>query len=88
MRDGYGFSVPPSLVRSRVKQKLVARLPAAALLLESDCPVLGPDPDQRNEPANLTVTLTALSEEKGRSNDALARIIAAGTASLFPRLVQ
>ena len=33
---------------------LVAALPLGALCLESDSPVLGPDRERRNEPANLT----------------------------------
>ena len=44
---GYLFSVPPSVIRSEQKQKLVRRLPLEALCLESDSPVLGPDREAR-----------------------------------------
>jgi len=62
---GYFFSIPPSIVRSRQKQKLVRNLPLSCLLLESDSPVLGPTPDVRNEPANTVVALKAIAELKG-----------------------
>jgi len=64
---GYFFSVPPSVVRSRQKQKLVRGLPLDCLLLETDSPVLGPVPGERNEPANLVVALRAVAEIKGVS---------------------
>ncbi len=61
---GYIFSIPPSVVRSRQKQKLVRLLPLEALALESDSPVLGPEPDQRNEPANVAVSLETIAAIK------------------------
>jgi TatD DNase family protein len=61
---GYFFSVPPSVVRSRQKQKLVRRLPLECLLLESDSPVLGPVPGVRNEPANVARVPDVVAEIK------------------------
>lgn len=61
---GYYFSVPPSIVRSAQKQKLVRRLPLSCLLVETDSPVLGPDPSRRNEPANAKVSVEAIAELK------------------------
>lgn len=62
---GYYFSIPPSIIRSRQKQKLVKHLPLSCLLAESDSPVLGPDPDVRNEPANTLTAIKAVAEIKG-----------------------
>ncbi len=61
---GYFFSIPPSVVRSRQKQKLVKQLPLSCLLVETDSPVLGPSPDQRNEPANIWHSVKAIAALK------------------------
>jgi TatD DNase family protein len=61
---GFFFSIPPSVVRSRQKQKLVKKLPLEALLLETDSPVLGPEPHSRNVPANALVSAKAIAEIK------------------------
>ena len=62
---GYFFSIPSSVVRSRQKQKLVKQLPLSAILVETDSPVLGPEAGVRNEPANLMVSIKAISQIKG-----------------------
>jgi TatD DNase family protein len=62
---GFVFSIPPSIVRSEQKRKLVRVLPLESLALETDSPVLGPDPAARNEPANARLALAAIAEIKG-----------------------
>ncbi len=59
---GFYFSVPPSIVRSKQKQKLVRRLPLSCLLLETDSPVLGPEAGERNEPANVRISARAIAD--------------------------
>jgi TatD DNase family protein len=81
---GYLFSVPPSVVRSDQKQKLVRRLPLESLALESDSPVLGPDRDSRNEPANLTFARDFIAEVHGVSPDRVDEITTANARRLFP----
>jgi TatD DNase family protein len=80
---GYFFSIPPSLVRSRQKQKLVKQLPLGCLLVESDSPVLGPDPQVRNEPANITVAITAIARIKEISEAEVAEAVTENTARLY-----
>ena len=80
---GYFFSVPPSVVRSRQKQKLVKHLPLGCLLVETDSPVLGPDPQVRNEPANLSLAVKAIAGIKGISEQQVAEAVAANTVRLY-----
>lgn len=80
---GFYFSVPPSVVRSPQKQKLVRRLPLSCLLLETDSPVLAPDPRARNEPANLTVALAAICELKDLPREEVAETIHENTRRLY-----
>jgi TatD DNase family protein len=85
VRAGYLFSIPPSVVRSAQKQKLVRQLPLESLLLETDSPVLGPDPAERNEPQNLTVACRAVADLKGISSGEVARVTTENARRLFPR---
>ena len=82
---GYFFSIPPSVVRSPQKQKLVRYLPLECLLLETDSPVLGPDPSLRNEPMNVTIACRAVADLKGVPPEEIARITTANARRLFPR---
>jgi TatD DNase family protein len=80
---GYFFSVPPSVVRSRQKQKLVKQLPLGCMLVETDSPVLGPDPQVRNEPANLPLAVKAIAGIKGISEHQAAEALAENTVRLY-----
>lgn len=82
---GYYFSVPPSIVRSPQKQKLVRHLPLEHLLLESDAPVLGPEKDARNEPCNVWLSCRQVAAIKGVPVEEAARMTTANARRLFPR---
>jgi TatD DNase family protein len=85
VRAGFFFSIPPSVVRSAQKQKLVRSLPLERLLLETDSPVLGPEPTVRNEPGNVTVACQAVAGLKGVTPEEVARITTENARRLFPR---
>jgi len=84
---GFFFSIPPSVVRSRQKQKLVSRLPLSSLLVETDSPVLGASPEERNEPANARVVVEAVSEIKGLSREEVAETLLENTCRLFGKSI-
>ena len=80
---GFYFSIPPSVVRSRQKQKLVKNLPLSCLLVETDSPVLGPTRDERNEPANIRISINAIAEIKGVSEVEIIEAITENTRRLY-----
>jgi TatD DNase family protein len=83
LEAGYFFSIPPSIVRSRQKQKLVRHLPLDSLLVETDSPVLGPEPAVRNEPANLAFAVRAIADIKAVPEEAVIEAVVANTRHLY-----
>ena len=83
---GFFFSIPPSVVRSRQKQKLVKQLPLTCMLIETDSPVLGKDPNERNEPANATIVVDAISQIKDVSPEKVAEQAFENTIKLYGKL--
>jgi len=84
---GYYFSIPPSIVRSRQKQKLVKNIPLSCLLVETDSPVLGPDPKERNEPANVLISIKAIAELKNISEDEVIEAVSENTRQLYGNIL-
>jgi len=80
---GYFFSIPPSIVRSEQKQKLVKALPLELLLLESDAPVLAPIKDVRNEPANIRVSAEWIARLKNVSIDKVIEVTSESSKRIF-----
>jgi len=80
---GFFFSVPPSIVRSVQKQKLVSRLPLSCLLVETDSPVLGPEAAGRNEPANARLSVQAISQIKDLPLSEVAAAVTDNTIRLY-----
>ncbi|NNL76432.1 MAG: TatD family hydrolase, partial [Desulfobacterales bacterium] len=80
---GWFFSIPPSIVRSAQKQRLVRALPLDAMALESDSPALGPDPTRRNEPSNLTLVVQAIAELKKETEQTVLQVTTRNAQRLF-----
>ena len=64
-------------------QKLVRRLPLSSLMVETDSPVLGPVPKERNEPANATLAIQAIAELKEIAKEEVVETVAENTRRLY-----
>lgn len=53
---GHYLSIPANAKRSESFTRMLQTLPRTQLLLETDCPYLGPERDQTNEPQNVRLT--------------------------------
>ncbi|MBN2430154.1 MAG: TatD family hydrolase [Acidobacteria bacterium] len=80
---GYLFSIPPSVIRSHQKQKLVRQLPLEALATETDSPVLGPEPGRRNEPAHIPLVVQTVADLKQVPPAQVREMMAANARRLF-----
>jgi TatD DNase family protein len=80
---GFFFSIPPSVVRSAQKQKLVKILPLSHILIETDSPVLGPTPGERNEPANALVSVRAIADLKNLREEEVIETAIENTRRLY-----
>ncbi len=83
---GYFFSIPPSVVRSPQKQKLVRQLPLSCLLFETDSPVLGPDSGQRNEPKNALLSAEMIGKLKNVGLEEVLETVWKNTQRLYGEL--
>ncbi|MFC1705880.1 TatD family hydrolase [Planctomycetota bacterium] len=80
---GFFFSIPPSITRSKQKQKLVRRLPLECLLLETDSPVLGPNREERNEPSNVRIAAEEVASFTTSTLEEVARVTTANARRVF-----
>ncbi len=80
---GWMFSIPPTVVRSAQKQRLVRALPLEALALESDSPALGPEPGKRNEPANLEMVVQHIAAIKRETGETVREVTTGNARKLF-----
>ncbi|RIB23805.1 putative deoxyribonuclease TATDN3-like protein [Gigaspora rosea] len=83
---GFFFSIPPSIVRSPQKQKLVAAIPLSNLLLETDSPALGPEQGVDNEPDSIVISATEIAKVKKIDVSDVIRQTTENAYKLFPKI--
>lgn len=87
VKEGYFFSIPPSIVRSD-QLKLVQQLPIENIVLETDCPGLGPVKGERNEPANIEISCDYIAKVKNITPLEVKKITTQNALKLFPKLLK
>lgn len=80
---GHYLSIPANARRHEAFTRMLETLPRDKLLLETDCPYLGPEPGTDNEPANVKRTLGYAAELWGEPEEAVLARLSENFAALF-----
>jgi TatD DNase family protein len=80
---GYLVSVAPNIYRNKAKQRQVKQLPLEELLTETDSPLLGIDPRERNEPANVVKVIEKIAELKDLRTKEVSDRISENASAFF-----
>jgi TatD DNase family protein len=80
---GYYLSIPPVVERSEAFQRMSAALPMERLLTETDCPYMGPDRGERNEPANVPRGVAAIAKARDEDPELVRQQIRENARRLF-----
>jgi TatD DNase family protein len=80
---GHHLSIPANVRKAQNFQRMVERIPRDKLLLETDCPYLGPVRGELNEPANVAGTVDYVAEAWECSRAAVEEQMAENFETLF-----
>jgi TatD DNase family protein len=80
---GHWLSIPANVRRAENFMRLLETLPRDKVLLETDCPYLGPERGVLNEPANVAGTADVAAERWGCDRDAVDAQLAENFEALF-----
>ena len=84
----FGFGGTSTFKNARSVLEVASYLPEDAILVETDCPFLAPEPYRGsvNEPKNIPIIVKKLAEIRGVEYERLAESIYNNTLELFPKL--
>ena len=83
VENGWSFSVPAVIMRLEHFETLVGIVPLEQLSTETDAPYLSPVAGERNESANVAITVKKIAEIKNLSDDEVAEQIFINAKRLF-----
>ncbi len=81
--NGWYFSIPPIIKRLLHFQGLVEAVDLKQLLTETDAPYLSPEAGERNEPANVAITIKEIALIKRLSDEEVADAVWKNAEKLF-----
>ena len=81
--EGHHLSIPANVGKAQNFQRMVDTVPREQLLLETDCPYLGPERGVLNEPANVAVTVGVVAQRWGCTEAAVVDQVSANFEALF-----
>ena len=81
--EGHFLSIPANVRKAQNFQRMVETLPRERILLETDCPYLGPVRGELNEPANVAGTAAYAAEAWGWSEAQVTEQLSANFEALF-----
>lgn len=84
----FGFGGTSTFKNARSVLEVASFVPKDAILVETDCPFLAPEPFRGtvNEPKNIPIIVKKLSEIRGEDYEELSENIYNNTLELFPKL--
>lgn len=80
---GHYLSIPANARKAQNFQRLLEKLPRDRVLLETDCPYLGPVRGETNEPANVAGTAALAAELWGETEIGVQQRLEANFEALF-----
>ena len=83
VESGWSFSVPPVITRLEHFKMLVEMVPLEHLLTETDAPYLSPVVGERNESANVAVTIKEIAKIKSLGEEEVSEKIFNNAVRLF-----
>ena len=79
------FAGPVTYPKNEALREAAVTLPLEAIVIETDCPYLSPQPrrGKRNEPANIEHTARQVAESRGTELEEIAEQLVSNAVSLF-----
>lgn len=83
IKNGWFFSIPASVEYDMHFQNIVRMTPLKQLLSETDSPYLGPVRGEKNEPANVRVSIEKIAQIKGVTAEEAANMVYMNYQGIF-----